>query len=154
MFYFMSLDFDEATDFKGDDKRVVPFHDHVVRNYANLEIFHAEDSTEEDCLGWITIMEKADSDLREKLKEEKLDLDERKKIAKGVRSGLAYLKTIGIVHHDKKLENFLLLAEEAKICDFGLVKESSGRRSYRQLGYARRGNKYRNRNALCKFIWD
>ena len=62
------------------------------------------------------------------------------------------MEMIGIYHKDKKLENFLLLAGEAKICDFGLVFEETGRRSYSQLGYARRGTKYRDYHALCKLI--
>jgi len=48
--------------------------------------------------------------------------------------------------------NFLLFGEVAKICDFGVVTERSGRKSYTNLGYARRGSKYRNAGALCKFF--
>ena len=108
---------------------------------------------EEDCLGWITIMEKCDGDLQKELKNDNLNLDERKKIATGIEAGFEYLGKIGIIHCDRKLTNFLLIRDQVKICDFGLVEEYSGRRSYRQLGYARRGSKYRNESALCK-IWN
>mgnify|MGYP003331116397 CR=1 FL=1 len=63
-----------------------------------------------------------------------------------------YLNNIGIMHRDRKLENFLLIGNVVKICDFGLVKETSGRKSYRKLGYTRRGSKYREEEALCKFL--
>ena len=133
---------------------MVPWHKNVIRNYTNIEIYDAGDSKKEDCVGWITIMEKADGTLREKLKEDRLNLDERKKIATGIRNGLAYLEKVGITHLDRKLENFLLFGDEAKVCDFGLVRDESGRRSYRQLGYARRGSKYRNIEAICKLLPD
>ena len=153
---FIILDFGKATDKPEedmtDDKRVVPVHENVVRNLANIEIFDSGDSKEEDCLGWITIMEKAHGNLRKQLKEEKLDLDERKKIANGIVAGLDYLAKVGIFHFDEKLENFLLLGGVAKVCDFGLVREWSGRRSYRQMGYTRWGSKYREWGALCKLF--
>ena len=98
-------------------------------------------------------MEKCDGDLQKELKKDKLDLDERKKIATGIEAGFQYLEKIGIWHRDRKLSNFLLIGGEVKICDFGLVSEKSWRRSYRQLGYARRGSKYKQETALCKF-WN
>ena len=98
-------------------------------------------------------MEKCDGDLQKELKKDKLDLDERKKIATGIEAGFQYLEKIGIEHRDRKLTNFLLIGGEVKICDFGLVQEYSGRRSYRQLGYTRRGSKYKRKTALCKF-WN
>jgi serine/threonine protein kinase len=98
-------------------------------------------------------MEKCDSDLQKELKKENLNFYERKKIATGIEAGFQYLEKIGIFHCDRKLSNFLLIGGEVKICDFGLVAEHSGRRSYRQLGYARRGSKYKQRQALCKF-WN
>ena len=119
----------------------------------NFEIFDASDEKGEDCLGWITIMEKCERDLQTALKKEKLNLDERKKIAIGIEAGFQYLGGIGIRHLDRKLSNFLLVGDEVKICDFGLVEELSRRRSYRQLGYARSGSKYRNSSYLCKF-WN
>ena len=130
----------------------MPIHENVVRHYANVEIYDVGDEKEEDCLGWITIMEKCETNLRTKLESDNLDLDERKKIAKGIQSGFQYLEKIGISHRDRKLANFLLNGEIAKICDFGLVRETSGRKSYRNLGYTTRGSKYKEVNALCKFL--
>jgi serine/threonine protein kinase len=114
-------------------------------------LYDSGDEREEDCLGWISVMEKCERDLQKELKKENLNLEERKKIATGIIAGFQYLKKIGIYHHDRKLSNFLLIGGEVKICDFGLVEENSGRRSYRQLGYTRRGTKYQNNFALCKF---
>ena len=48
----------------------MPVHEKVIRNFVNVEIFYEEDLEKEDCVGWITIMEKADEDLRTVLKEE------------------------------------------------------------------------------------
>jgi serine/threonine protein kinase len=120
---------------------------------VNFEFFDASDEEEEDCLGWITVMEECDGDLQKELKKEILNLAERKKIATGIEAGFEYLEKIGIDHFDQKLSNFLLIRDEVKICDFGLVAEESGRRSYRQLGYTRRGSKYKDDTALCK-IWN
>ena len=122
-----------------DDALVVPVHENIIRNFANIEIFDSGDEEEEDCLGWISIMEKCDGNLREKLKNGNATLKERKKIATGIKSGLRYLEEVGINHRDKKLANFLLIGDVAKVCDFGLVEEWSGRKSYRKLGYTRRG---------------
>ncbi|CBY15060.1 unnamed protein product [Oikopleura dioica] len=141
-------DFEKATKNRSDDALVVPVHENVIRNFANIEIFDSGDKEEEDCLGWISIMEKCDGNLREKLKNGNATLDERKKIATGIKSGLEYLKKVGIFHCDKKLANFLFIGDVAKVCDFGLVWEISGRKSYRKLGYTRRGSKYRNDFAL------
>ena len=124
----------------------------MITNYVNVELFHKDDAKQEDCLGWITIMEKADGDLKKSLKE-KIDIDERKKIGEGIRDGLNYLEKIGIRHCDLKLENFLLLAGDLKISDFGYIEEKSGRSSYRKMGYARRGSKFKNEEALCKFLF-
>ena len=98
-------------------------------------------------------MEKCDGDLQKELKKDNFNFDERKKIATGIEAGFKYLEKIGIEHRDRKLSNFLLIGGEVKICDFGIVSEISGRRSYRQLGYARRGSKYKVQEALCKF-WN
>ena len=138
---------------KRDDASVVPIHENIVRNFANFELYIAGDEKEEDCLGWITVMEKCDGDLQTALKNDNLNFDERKKIATGMEAGFEYLEKIGIYHCDRKLSNFLLIGDHVKICDFGIVAEISGRRSYRQLGYTRRGSKYRNQFALCKF-WN
>ena len=117
----------------------------MIRNFANCEI--KEDG---DCVGWITVMEKAESDLRKVLKEETIQIAERKKIARAIFDGFIYLMDIGITNFDQKLENILLKNGEPKIIDFGLVRETSGRSGYRQMGYARSGSKYRWNNALCK----
>ena len=131
---------------------VVPIHENIVRNFANVEIFDDGDEYEEDCLGWITIMEKCKGNLHKALRSGTPTLEERKNIAKGIRAGLKYLEKVGIEHNDKKLANFLLIGDVAKICDFGIIHENSGRKSYRQLGYARRGSKYQESQALCMFL--
>ena len=130
----------------------MPIHENVIRHYANVELYDSGDVNEEDCLGWITIMEKCEGNLREKLKKDELDLEERKKIARGILSGLRYLDNNGIEHKDRKLANYLLIGDVVRICDFGLVWESSERKSYRNLGYTRKGKKYRDEQALCKFL--
>ncbi|CBY10866.1 unnamed protein product [Oikopleura dioica] len=141
-------DFGTATNDEIDDVLVVPVHENIIRNFANIEIYDSGDEKEEDCLGWISIMEKCDGNLREKLKNGNATLKERKKIATGIAYGLDYLVEVGIGHCDKKLANFLLIGDVVKVCDFGLVMEFTGRKSYRKLGYARRGSKYINRKAL------
>ena len=118
----------------------------------NIELFHKEDLKNEDCLGWITIMEKGEEDLRTILKEEKIGIEERKKIAEGILYGMIYLEKIGIVHYDLKLENVLMVDGIPKIIDFGLVCEKTGRSGYREMGYARKGSKFQDVFALCKFI--
>ena len=118
----------------------------------NVELFHKKDKNQEDCLGWITIMEKAEEDLRTILKEEKIGIEERKKIAEGIANGFIYLAKIGIGHFDRKMENILMLNGIPKIIDFGLVYEETGRIGYREMGYTRRGTKFRNQAALCKSI--
>ena len=118
----------------------------------NIELFHKEDANLEDCVGWITIMEKAGEDLRTILKEEKIGIEDRKKIGEGIWKGFYYLEKIGIEHYDRKLENILVMDGIPKIIDFGLVRDYSGRSGYREMGYARRGSKFRDYRALCKFI--
>ena len=156
MFFFLNLiylDFDTATDKeKSKNESQMPKHENVIRNFVNIELFHKNDSKQEDCLGWITIMEKAGEDLRTILKEEKVGIDERKKIAEQLMNGLNYLKKIGILHLDRKLSNFLLVDGVVKVCDFGLVLEQSGRKGYREMGYTRRGSKYGIKWALCKYL--
>ena len=95
-------------------------------------------------------MEKCDQDIRPLLKENRLILLERMRIAEGVVKGFHYLFSIGIAHYDKKLENFLLLGDEPRICDFGLVTETTGRIGYQQMGYTRKGSKFRHNVALGK----
>ena len=130
----------------------MPRHENVIKNFVNVELFHIKDKEQEDCLGWITIMEKADEDLRAVLKEEKIGIEERKKIANGIYNGRKYLYDIGIDHCDLKMENILLIDGIPKIIDFGLVTEDTGRRGYREMGYTRRGSKFRIASALCKSI--
>ena len=124
----------------------------MIKNFVNVELFHKKDKNQEDCLGWITIMEKAGEDLRTILREEKIGIEERKKIAQGIFNGFVYLRNIGINHYDKKMENILMLNGIPKIIDFGLVYEETGRSGYREMGYTRRGSKFRNQGALRKFI--
>ena len=76
----------------------------------------------EDCIGWVTIMERCDSNLRKMLKVDKYSLSERKKIALGIRNGDKYLGQIGIKHMDMKPENILLKNGIAKIIDFGIAE--------------------------------
>ena len=149
--FFHYLDFKTATDTKVDNDQTAPIHENVVRNFANIEIFDCDDENKEDTLGWITIMENCESDLQRALKLESLNLDERKKIANGIVSGLKYLEYIGIRHLDRKLTNFLLIGDVVKVCDFGLVEVKSKREGYRMMGYARRGSKYRSERALRRF---
>jgi tRNA A-37 threonylcarbamoyl transferase component Bud32 len=86
------------------------------------------------------------------LKEEKIGIEERKKIAEGISNGWEYLEEIGIYHYDLKMENILIVGGIPKIVDFGLVFEATGRSGYREMGYTRRGSKFRYGRALCKFI--
>ena len=130
----------------------MPKHENIIKNFVNIELFHKKDLKKEDCIGWITIMEKAEEDLRTVLKEEKIGIEKRKKIAEGILDGFVYLEKIGINHYDQKLENVLLTNGIPKIIDFGLIIELSGRSGYREMGYARKGSKFRNNFALCKFI--
>ena len=97
----------------------MPKHKNIIKNFVNIELFHKNDLIKEDCIGWITIMEKADEDLRTVLKDEKIGIEKRKKIAEGIFDGLVYLGEIGIYHFDRKLENVLLINGIPKIIDFG-----------------------------------
>jgi len=130
----------------------MPKHENIIKNFVNIELFHKQDLRKEDCIGWITIMEKAEEDLRTVLKKEKIGIEKRKKIADGIEDGLVYLKEIGIDHYDRKLENILLINGIPKIIDFGLIYERTGRIGYREMGYTRKGSKFRNHSALCKII--
>jgi len=130
----------------------MPKHENIIKNFINIELFHKKDLKKEDCIGWITIMEKAEKDLRTVLKNEKIGIEKRKKIAEGILDGFHYLNKIGIAHYDRKLENILLINGIPKIIDFGLIREGTGRSGYREMGYARKGSKFRSNSALCKFI--
>ena len=147
------LDFERAVDDKkSENENQMPKHENVITNFVNIELFYKEDLKQEDCLGWITIMEKGGKDLRKILKEEKIGIEERKKIAKGIKNGINYLAKIGIFHFDLKMENIVLVDGIPKIIDFGLVSEYTGRSGYREMGYARKGSKFRIGPALRKFI--
>ena len=148
---FFLLDFAIATKNVKEQNRM-PKHTNVIKNYVNFEFFLKEDFNQEDCLGWITIMEKADGTLREILKKE-TTIRERINMAEGIWRGHCYLEEIGISHFDFKLDNVLLLDGVPKIIDFGLICEKTGQTGYRKMGYSRHGSKFKNRHALCKFIF-
>ena len=119
-----------------------------------MEIFLKEDEEKEDVLGWITVMEKCESDLRTRLKNENLDLEERKKVALGIMGGLDYLRVkAGIRHLDAMPENVLLKDGVPKWTDFGIiqVERAKGEKSYREMAYLRRVSKYRRGEFLRKF---
>ena len=129
----------------------IPIHDNVIKNLLNVELFLENDENQEDCVGWITIMEKADDkNLRSLLKDETIDTEQRETIATGILNGYEYLKTVGISHVDLEMENILFLDGTPKIIDFGVVEDRSRRESYREMGFTRRGSKYRSASALCK----
>jgi serine/threonine protein kinase len=139
-------DFRIAKNFKDDDFGVIPHHENVIAHHANCEIVE-----EGEIVGWITVMEFADTDLRKLLtnKDVKPTWEKRKMIAKGVKSGQNYFTGVGITHFDMKPENVLMINGIPKLTDFGLVvaRKSKGRESFRRMGYARRGSKYEH--ALC-----
>lgn len=99
-------------------------------------------------------MEYCQYSLRDKLKRpygiRPLTLDERKRIAKGVRDGFLYLDRNGIEHRDVKPENILLKGEIPKLIDFGVIMAKRKDKSIREMGYVRRGSKYQFGNFLCK----
>ncbi|CBY31500.1 unnamed protein product [Oikopleura dioica] len=142
-------DYEKAVNKDESEKQnQMPKHKNIINNFVNIELFHKQDLKKEDCIGWITIMEKAEEDLRTVLKEEKIGIQKRKKIAEGIFDGFVYLKKIGIGHFDRKLENILLVDGIPKIIDFGLINEETGRSGYREMGYARKGSKFRHQTAL------
>ncbi|CAG5105204.1 Oidioi.mRNA.OKI2018_I69.chr1.g1920.t1.cds [Oikopleura dioica] len=133
-------------------REVVPYHPNIIRHFVNFEIFDSCDF-ESDCLGWITVMELCNSNLREKIKipknePEYLGMSKRKRIAIGVKKGFEYLSSIGIWHCDVKPENVLLSSDESRIIDFGILCEQTGRVGYRKMGYTRHGSRYKDVNNL------
>jgi serine/threonine protein kinase len=131
---------------------MIPSHANVIKNYVNIEIFSADDRNNSDCLGWITLMEPCDIDLRTELRKEELTLEIRKQIALGLKSGLEYLENIGIYHDDLKPKNILLKDRSPRIIDFGIIMDKSFREGYRELGYTRRGTKFLHSPYLCIVI--
>ena len=131
--------------------RIIPYHENVIRHFVNIEFFHKQDSKQEDCLGWLTVMELAEDNLRRVLKEDGLDLEQRKEIALGVLWGFYYLwEKCGLYHYDRKLENILLADGIPKIIDFGLVMNKSFSSGCRKMGYTRNGSKYTASQSLGK----
>ena len=120
----------------------------MVKHFANCEI-----KQEEEVVGWITVMEFCETDLRKLLKKQNggPTFEERKANALGVKFGFDYLEEIGIRHMDMKPENVLMKNGIPKLTDFGLTAVTNRRESTRQMGYARRGNKFRDWSYLCKF---
>ena len=98
-------------------------------------------------------MELCETNLRKILKSKNGSptFNARKKIANELALGEAYLSIVGIKHCDMKPENVLIKNGIPKLADFGLISEQSGRSSYRQMGYTRRGSKYEDFCNLCKF---
>ena len=82
-----------------------------------------------------------------------MNLAQRKKTAMELKEGLEYLEKVGIGHQDMKPENVLIKNGEAKWIDFGMITERSERKSYRKMGYAREGSKYRHSGYLCKLCF-
>jgi hypothetical protein len=146
-----SKDFMTAIDKFGEDKSVIPRHKNVIQHFCNVEIYAPDDAEKSDCLGWITLMPKAEQDLRTALKTEKLRLNERKMIAIDLKRANDYLNKIGITHCDLKPDNILLRDGVPLITDFGLIMDTSNRISYRQMGYVRKGSKY-NDSSLSRLL--
>jgi serine/threonine protein kinase len=145
---------DKAWDKDENDEKKhnqMPKHKNVIKNYVNFELFHKKDVDKEDCLGWVTVMEKANGTLKTILKQE-TDIDDRIDMAEVIWSGFSYLEKIGIEHFDFKIDNVLLLNGVPKIIDFGLICETTGRTGYRKMGYSRRGSKFRHSLALGNFF--
>jgi serine/threonine protein kinase len=96
-------------------------------------------------------MEFCETDLRKILtnKNRSLTFEERKRIAIGTQRGYECLQHFRIRHRDMKAENILMKDGIPKLSDFGLIIEESGKESYRQMGYARRGSKHRDEKYLC-----
>ena len=132
-----------------------PAHENVVRHYANIELFHKDDICGRDCIGWITIMEKCDTNLRQILKEGKLSKNGRRELAYGIGQGMDYLFNNGMHNADLKMENILIKGKPGcpKICDFGLVEDRTSRIGNRAMGYARKGSKFKLLPALCKCLF-
>ena len=99
-------------------------------------------------------MEYCVSNLRKFLKsEEKITIEERKRMAIEVREAYQHLKTVGIVHYDLKPENVLIAKNGVtRLADFGLCQVDERKESYEKMGYAMRGSKFRISQYLCKIL--
>ncbi|CBY41705.1 unnamed protein product, partial [Oikopleura dioica] len=128
----------------------IPINQNVIKNIANVELFYTNDEDYEDCLGWITIMEKGKENLHQLLRRGVLTIAERRKYAIELRMGLQYLFDIGLEHNDQKLENIVLFGKNKipKWIDFGVMHDHTGNESFRKMGYVRRGSKFRNFQSL------
>ena len=152
-FWYMGAKKNSFGDFLIGTNRIIPYHRNVIRHFVNIEFFHKQDAKQEDCLGWVTIMEFAEDNLRRVLKADGLDLEQRKEIAKGVLNGFNHLwENCGIYHFDRKLENILLVDGIPKIIDYGLVMDKSSSSCCRKMGYTRRGSKYTASQSLGKTL--
>jgi hypothetical protein len=143
-------EFRKATkeDFSEDS---IPIHPNVIKNIANVELFYTHDEDYEDCLGWITLMEKGEHNLHFLLRNEIPTIAQRRLLAIELRKGLQYLFDIGLEHNDQKLENIVHFGETPKWIDFGVMHDHTGYESYRRMGYVRRGSKFRHFQALGKY---
>ena len=99
-------------------------------------------------------MEYCESNLRKFLKsEEKITIEERKRMAIEVKKGEQYLEDVGIRHLDLKPENLLIAKNGSlRLADFGLCAVPKRNESYEKMGYAMRGSKYRDSSYLCKIL--
>ena len=97
-----------------------------------------------DCLGWVTFMPKAECDLWDILKENRLSWEPRKIILKKYYDGFGYLRKIGLRYYDRKPANILMHHGEPKICDFGLACMSKPKEAFQQMGYLRKGAKFQS----------
>ena len=73
----------------------------MIKHLANVEIFVKEDRR--DCLGWITVMELADTDLWQILEKNLVSWSERKRLLLELYDGYKYLEQVGIHHYDLKV---------------------------------------------------
>jgi len=146
----MYIGFRKSTE-DDNSEDTIPTHPNVVKNIANIELFYTHDEDYEDCLGWITLMEKGEHNLHYLLREEKLTIEDRRLYAIELRKGLQYLFDIGLEHNDQKLENIVLFGKTPKWIDFGVMHDHTGNESYRRMGYVRRGSKFRHFQALGKY---
>ena len=60
-----------------------------------------------DCLGWITVMELADTDLWKTLEQNQISWSDRKILLSQLYDAFKYLESIGIHHYDLKVNERL-----------------------------------------------